>query len=83
MSVETEMAWTPYSQSCRDLAVMPDGDLRPCRRRFGHRADDGGHASGFGPQLRRWEDVGEQPGGQADGGRSAGLDEAARITGSS
>lgn len=53
-TVETEMAWTTWGESCRDAAVTPEGDLRQCRRRVGHPTDDGGHASGFGERLRRW-----------------------------
>ena len=50
-AIETEMAFTSWQRSCQDPHVTPDNSLRQCRRPTGH---DGDHASGFGPNHRRW-----------------------------
>lgn len=50
-AVRREVAWTTWAESCKDPAVTPEGDLRQCRRRSGHKGDC---ASGFGAALRRW-----------------------------
>lgn len=49
--IEQEMAFTSWDRSCQDAAVTPEGSLRQCRRPAGHTDQ---HASGFGPNHRRW-----------------------------
>lgn len=55
-SIETEMLYTTYSESCRD-PYLTDGasyppELRECRRPAGHK---GHHASGFGRYFEAWD----------------------------
>lgn len=52
--IETEMLYTTYGESCKDLHVTPEGDLRECRRTRGHWTEGTECASGFGRGLVRW-----------------------------
>jgi hypothetical protein len=44
-AIELEMAYTPYSGSCKDPLLPTAFDERACRRAAGH--EDNVHASGF------------------------------------
>ena len=55
-SIENEMSYTTYGESCKD-PYLTDGvsfppDLRECRRPKRH---EGNHASGFGSRFQEWE----------------------------
>ena len=54
-SVQTEMAYTTYGESCKDPYLTDGADfpaeLRECRRPYGHQGD---HASGFGRHFVQW-----------------------------
>lgn len=55
-SIETEMLYTTYGESCKDPYLTNGADfppdLRECRRPHGHA---GKHASGFGKFFQEWE----------------------------
>lgn len=54
-SIQTEMAYTTYDESCRDPYLTNGADfpaeLRECRRPKRH---NGNHASGFGRGYVEW-----------------------------
>lgn len=54
-SIQTEMAYTTYDESCRDPYLTDGADfpaeLRECRRPKRHQ---GNHASGFGRHFVEW-----------------------------
>lgn len=54
-SIQTEMAYTTYAESCKDPYLTDGADfppeLRECRRRNKH---DGTHASGHGRWYVEW-----------------------------
>jgi len=50
-ALDTEMAYTNWQDSCRDLYSID----RCCRRAVGH---DNEHASGFGVNRIRWQSDG-------------------------
>jgi hypothetical protein len=47
MDLDTEFAFTPWEDSCRD----PHPTIRQCRRPRGH---DGDHAAGWGERRITW-----------------------------
>lgn len=51
--IQHEMAYTTYTESCRDAHITPEGDLRECRRMKRHALP---HASGYGTRHRQWYD---------------------------
>lgn len=55
-SIQTEIAYTTYDESCRDPYLTNGADfpaeLRECRRPAGHTK--GPHASGFGRGYVEW-----------------------------
>jgi hypothetical protein len=51
LMLDLVMAYTTYDQSCRDPHITAQGELRECRLPT-HHADD--HASGYGPEGRRY-----------------------------
>jgi hypothetical protein len=57
LDLETEMAFTPWDQSCKDPHITGTGDLRECRRPANHAG--GFHASGFASSrsLFIWTDA--------------------------
>jgi hypothetical protein len=54
-SIQTEMLYTTYGESCRDPYLTDGADfpaeLRECRRPHGHQ---GNHASGFRAYYVEW-----------------------------